>query len=158
MAENAHLVYDHSLQWRHDGSADDCHDEECCSEAGVLVVYMLEGYPIDGGEHQRHEDTDAYKAVEACHAHDADSSEGAYSGPESEDGKQLSGIDKLHQGRCEESPAEEEHHGYDVIHLRRGLIDTKIVGILNDERPYHNLCGDIEHLCENALAVGWIVP
>lgn len=45
-------IYDTALQRGHDGAAYDGHNKEGRSKGGVLAVYVLKGYAIDGGEHQ----------------------------------------------------------------------------------------------------------
>ena len=68
VAGDSSHVYDSSLQWGHDGTANDGHDKEGCSKWCVSAVNVLQGYAVDGGEHQGHEGRDAHKAVEAGHA------------------------------------------------------------------------------------------
>ena len=77
MPQHHFLVDDHSLKWWHDGSSHDGHDQECGAERRVAAVHILQCDAVDGGEHERHEETDAHEAIEARHAHDEDGSCGA---------------------------------------------------------------------------------
>ena len=49
--DGAHVDYG-SLQGRHDGTTYNCHYQKGCAKRGVLAVYVLQGYAIDGGEHK----------------------------------------------------------------------------------------------------------
>ena len=158
VAEDDLLVDDGALQWRHERSAHDGHDEEGRPEGGVLRVYVLKGNAVDGREHERHEEADAHEAVEPHDAHDADGPYGAECRAEGKDGEQHAGVDIAHEEGGDEAAGEEEGHGHDVVCLCRGLVDAQVVGILYDECPCHDLCSHVEHLCHHALAVDGVVP
>ena len=100
----------------------------------------MQGDAVDGGEHQRHEEADAYQRVESCHAHDADGSQRTDSCPAPEDGQQFATVHILHQQRGDEAATEEQSHCRDVVHLCRSLVHAQVVGIVDDECPHHDLC------------------
>ena len=97
MSGNGVLVDNHTLQRRHQGTANDGHYQKGCAQVGVLGVNFLKGDAIDGGEHQRHEETDAYEAVKSYHANDGDGTQRTQGCTTAEDGQQLARIDVFHQ-------------------------------------------------------------
>ena len=52
VAENHSLVYDHTLQRRHNRPTHNSFHQEGGSETGVLGIHILKGYTVDGREHQ----------------------------------------------------------------------------------------------------------
>ena len=83
----AHVDYG-ALKRRHYGSTYNCHYKEGCTKRGVLALYVLQGYAIDGGEHKRHEGGDAYQAIETWHSYNKNCSQSTSHGANSEDGQQ----------------------------------------------------------------------
>ena len=151
-------VDDHTLERRHDGAAHDGHHEEGRAQGGVLRSHVFQGYSVDGGEHEAHEEADAHKAVKSNLAHYAYGAKGAEGRADAEEAQHLAGVEILHEHGGDEAAAEEEHHCHDVVGLSRGLVDAEVVGVLDDEGPHHNLRGHIEELGEHAFAVDTVVP
>lgn len=151
-------VDDHALERGHQRTAYDGHDQESRAERRVLVVDILQGDAVDGREHQGHEETDGDEAVQSRHAHDEDGPQRGEGGPDAEDSQQLARIDVLHQEGADETAAEEHRHREDIVPLGRGLVDAEVVGVLDDEGPYHDLRGDIEDLGQDTFPIHRILP
>ena len=75
MSQDNMLVDNHSLQWRHQRSTYDGHHEEGRAKRGIHTIYAFQGNTINGREHQRHEETNAYQAIQARHSHDENGSQ-----------------------------------------------------------------------------------
>ena len=138
-AEDDLLVNEMSLEGGHQGSTHDGHDEEGGSEGGVLSLYVLEGNTVDAGEHDRHEEADTHQRVQAQHSFDADGTEGADRSTDAEDHQQATLVNPFHDVSANETTRQRERHRQDVPALGSGLIDAKVVGILNDKGPNHDL-------------------
>ena len=158
MAEDGLLVDDHALKWRHERSADNRHDEEGGTERSVLTINVFEGDAVNCREHQRHEETDADEAIQTEHSDDGNGSERTHGGSNCKDRQQHARIHIAHEEGRDEAAAQKQRHGDDVVHLRRGLVDAEVVGVLDDEGPRHNLGGDIEHLRDDTLAINAVFP
>ena len=85
---NGAEVDDVALQGGHHSAAHNGHDEEGGTEGGVLCLDILEGYAVDGGEHETHEATDADEAVESAHALDEDGAQTGNSSADAEEHKE----------------------------------------------------------------------
>ena len=157
-SEQRTLVDNAALQGRHERAAHNCHDEECGSERSVLRIDVFEGDAVNGGEHERHENADSHEAVESAHADDENRAQRGERRSDAEAGKQHVRIDVLHQEGADEAAAQEHRHGDDVVVLGGGFVDAEIVGVLYDERPDHDLRGDVEHLRQYAFAVDFVFP
>ena len=158
MVHHGAEVNDRTLKGGHNGATYDGHYEECCAERSVLCFYVFKGDAVNGGEHERHERRNAYKAIKTGHAYEDYCTRCAEHGADAEDGEQATRVDVLHQEGRDKATAKEHAHGENVVVLCRSLVDAKVVGVLDDERPYHNLCRNVEHLCHNSLTINRVMP
>ena len=151
-------VYHHALKWRQDGTTHNGFDQEGCAQAGIVRIYIVESQAVNGWKHERHKRADAYQAIETGHADYAYGAKRAHSCPYGKGGKQHAGSGIAHEERGNKPSGQEKAHGQDVICLCRGLVDAQIIGILDDERPHHDLCCHVEHLRQHALTIYGVVP
>lgn len=89
---------------------------------------------------------DKYCSERAC-----DSSDG-------ESNKQLTTIHESHKEGADEAAAEEQYHGDDIVGLCRCFVHSKIVCVVYDKCPDHDLCCHVEHLRENSFAINLVFP
>ena len=59
------LVDNHSLQRWHQSSANNRHHQEGSTQMRVLRIDILQSDTVNGGEHQRHEETDANERIQS---------------------------------------------------------------------------------------------
>ena len=74
MAGDGLLVDNQALQWWHQRAADNCHHQEGSTQMCILRINILQADTIEGGEQQRHEETDADERVESQLTHNENSS------------------------------------------------------------------------------------
>lgn len=158
MAKDGTAVDDSALQRGHERAAHDGHHKEGRAERGVLQGDVFQRDIVNRREHQAHENANAHQTVESRHADDKDGPEGTKARANPENGQQLPAVHVFHQERGNKSSAEEQNHGHDVVVLRRGFVNSKIVCILDDECPGHDLGGDVENLGKNTFAIDFVAP
>lgn len=99
-------------RWEH-RAAEDCHDEACSTELGIIAK-SLKGNAIDGREHERHTAADAYEAIYAEACLRLDHADGKQHGNGAEDKEHESRIQPFHDICADEARADEQHHGIDI--------------------------------------------
>ena len=120
VTQHSALVDDHRLQRGQHGTAEDGHDESCCSKLGI-VAKAVEGNAIDGREHERHATAYAYQTIDAHSILEHDDAKGKHHCQHGEDGKQLGRLQPLHEIGGNEARADEEQHRKDIEALRQHL-------------------------------------
>ena len=145
-ADKAH-VDDAGLERRHDGAAEDGHDEAGGANLDVFASDALERHAVDCRGHQRHARRHSHEAAQAHMASDQDDNKKQTSCDNCQNRKEFTRIQETKkEGAYEPAHAEQAHRHHIVLlrkYLRRLLAHTlaheHIDAILDDERPAHDL-------------------
>ena len=73
-----------------------------------MSVNVFQGNAVDGREHDGHEQTDEYQAVEAYHAFNTNGTDCTNGSAYAEQGEQTAGIHKLHDVGADETTGKVE--------------------------------------------------
>ena len=158
MTADCAAVDDQALKWRHQGSADDGHHEEGSAERCVFKIYVFQSSAVNRREHQAHEEADADEAVKSCFSDYQNRSKRTNCSADAENSEQAATVDIFHQEGGDKTAAEEKAHRYDVVILRRGFANTKIISVMDDKSPHHDLRRDVENLCDDTFTIDAVAP